>query len=159
MTVINCTFSGTENGIRFKADNDKAHGQPVQAVSFLNIGMTNVTRPIIIYSYYNSYGSPDNITPAIAASTNAAPVTSATPIWRDILISNVWGTASSSCKEAGIIWGRTEMLVSNVTLQNINLTAPASFNVYNARGCAVCGLQVHAFLRQLPDVHGCTTRT
>ena len=134
VTVINCTFSGTENGIRFKADNDKAHGSPVQAVRFLNIGMTNVLRPIIIYSYYNSHGSPDSITPAIAAATNAAPVTSATPIWRDILISNVWGTASTSCKQVGIIWGRTEMLVSNVTLQSIIMTTPAGFNVYNARG-------------------------
>ena len=134
VTIINCTFSGTENGIRFKADNDKAHGQPVQAVRFFNIGMTNVLRPIIIYSYYNSDGSPDSVTPAIAAATNAAPVTSATPIWRDILISNVWGTASTSCKQIGIIWGRTEMLVSNVTLQNINMTTPAGFNVYNARG-------------------------
>ena len=134
VTVINCTFSGTENGIRFKADNDKAHGQPVRAVRFLNIGMTNVLRPIIIYSYYNWDGSPDSVTPAIAASTNAAPVTSATPMWRDILLSNVWGTASSSCKQIGIIWGRTEMLVSNVTLQNITMTTPAGFNVYNARG-------------------------
>ena len=61
-------------------------------------------------------------------------MTSATPIWRNILLSNVWGTASSSCKQIGIIWGRTEMLVSNVTLQNINMTTPAGFNVYNARG-------------------------
>ena len=79
VTIINCTFSGTENGIRFKADNDKAHGQPVRAVSYLNIGMTNVLRPIIIYSYYDTYGSPDSITPAIAAGTNAAAVTSPTP--------------------------------------------------------------------------------
>ena len=134
VTVIDCTLSGTENGIRFKCDNDRARGCLMNQVRFLNIGMTNVLRPIIIYSYYNWDGSPDSVTPAIAASTNAAPVTSNTPMWRDILLSNVWGTASSSCKQIGIIWGRTEMLVSNVTLQNINMTTPAGFNVYNARG-------------------------
>ena len=134
VTVINCTFSGTQNGIRFKSDNDKAHGGAVQNVRFFNIGMTNVRRPIIIYSYYNRYGAPDNITPAIVASTDAEAVTANTPVWRDILISNVWGTASSGSKRAGIIWGRPEILVSNVTLQNINLSVPATFNVYNARG-------------------------
>ncbi len=134
VTVINCTFNGTQNGIRFKSDNDKAHGGAVQSVRFFNIGMTMVRRPIIIYSYYNRYGAPDNITPAIAAATEASAVTANTPVWRDILISNVWGTASSGSKMAGIIWGRTEMLVSNVTLQKINLTVPATFKVYNARG-------------------------
>ena len=84
----------------------------MQSVRFFNIGMTNVRRPIIIYSYYNRYGAPDNITPAIAASTEAAAATANTPVWRDILISNVWGTASSGSKRAGIIWGRTEMLAA-----------------------------------------------
>ena len=134
VTVVNCTFCDTENGIRFKSDNDKAHGGAVQNIQFLNIGMTNVKRPIIIYSHYNQFGSPDRITPAIVAATPAAPVTANTPIWRDILISNVWGTAAAAAKRTGIIWGRTELLVSNVTLQHVRLTVPATFDVFNARG-------------------------
>ncbi len=134
VTVIDCTFSGTDNGIRFKSDTNLANGCVLRDVRFFNIGMTNVRRPIIIYSYYNEYGSPDSITPTIASGMVVSPPGTDVPYWRDILISNVWGTASSNNKQVGIIWGRTEALVSNVTLQNINFTAPATFNVYNTRG-------------------------
>lgn len=134
VTVINCTFSGTDNGIRFKCDTNMANGSVVRDVRFLNIGMTNVTRPIIIYSYYNEYGSPNNITPAIAATIPVSPPGSDLPVWRDITISNVWGTANtSSSGMAGIIWSRSELCASNITLNNVKLTIPTSFNVYNAR--------------------------
>ena len=68
VTVVNCTFNGTDNGIRLKADNDR--GGLVQNISYLNIGMTNVGAPIVLFSYYNETG-PNNITPAKAASYTA----------------------------------------------------------------------------------------
>ena len=131
MTVINCTFNGTDNGIRMKSDNDR--GGLVQNISYLNIGMTNVTFPIVIYSYYNQVGTPNNISPATAAGEAVAPVTSTTPIWRNITISNLTASAAS-LGIAGIIWGRTELPVTNITLAKINLTAPKTFDLYNVRG-------------------------
>jgi polygalacturonase len=52
LLVSNCTFNGTENGIRMKSDRDR--GGLVQNLQYLDITMTNVGYPITIYSYYDS---------------------------------------------------------------------------------------------------------
>jgi hypothetical protein len=137
VTVINCSFTGTENGIRCKSDNDR--GGLVQNLSYLNITMTNVGLPIVIYSYYDEVGTPDSITAQDAAEEPVAAVLSTTPIWRDITISNLTVVAGSEI--GGIIWGRTELPVTNITLANLNVTAPKSFDIYNASGVTISDSQ------------------
>lgn len=128
--VFNCTFNGTTYGIRLKSDQGK--GGLTQNLSYFNLGMTNVEFPIVIYGYYEEFGTPNGITPAIAAAQTAGS-TNSEPIWRNITISNVTATAVGG-SGAGIIWGRTEMPITNVTLQNVHITAPGTFDLYNVRG-------------------------
>ena len=124
LTVINCTFNGTQNGIRLKSDNDRAG--LVQNLSYLNLGMTNVNMPFVIYSYYN--GS------VMQAATQAvATVVSTTPIWRNLLFSNINGTASSG-NPAGAIWSRTELPATNFIFSHVNFTAYDTFNLFNVSG-------------------------
>lgn len=131
VTVVNCTFSGTDYGIRMKSDNDR--GGLIQNLNYFNIGMTNVKYgAAVIYSYYNTVGTPTAITPQKAAATNAAAITGTTPYWRNIVISNLNATISSS-GIAGIIWGRTEAPATNLVFQRVNITAPKAFDIYNAR--------------------------
>jgi hypothetical protein len=130
VVVVNCTFNNTDNGIRMKSDNDR--GGIVQNLSYYNIGMTNIVyAPILIYSYYSSYGNPTTagITPAVAASTTVASVSSTTPVWRNIVISNLTATAG----QPGMIWSRTELPATNITLAKLNITASDSdsFDLYN----------------------------
>ncbi len=143
--MINCTFNGTDNGIRMKTDNNSASpgaGGISQNLYYYNLSMTNLRYfPISIHSYYNSDSDPTGITPAAAAATNAAPVTSYTPIWRNIVISNITATVGS-LGEAGIIWGRTEMPVTNVTLAKLNLTASQNFNLYNLKDVRIVDSQI-----------------
>jgi hypothetical protein len=131
INVINCTFNSTDNGIRIKSDND--HGGLVQNISYSNLGMTNVDFPIQIYSYYNWYGTPSGISPAIAASTNAATVTSTTPIYRNITFSNINATSVSGYP-IGIIWARTEMPATNIVFNRVNVTGDRNFCLYNVNG-------------------------
>ena len=133
LTVINCTFNNTDYGIRMKSDNatsgSSGAGGTAQNLFYYNLGMTNIKYgPIIIYSYYNEYGTPIGISPSTAASQ----VVGATniPIWRNIVISNVTATVSSS-GAAGVVWGRIESSVSNIFLSHLNITAPRTFDVYN----------------------------
>jgi hypothetical protein len=129
MTVINCTFNRTDNGIRIKSDNDR--GGIVQNLSYLNIGMTNVHFPITIYSYYNSVGTPSSVTPAQAASQTVIPYPTNNPVYRNITFSNIFATAISGYP-AGIIWARPEMPSTNITFYRCNISASKSFDVYSA---------------------------
>ena len=136
ITVINCTFNGTDNPIRMKSDNNlhgSSKGGIVQNLSYLNLSMTNVNNAVImIYSYYNVSGTPTSITPAIAAGETIDAVGQYTPIWRNITISNVTANVTGS-GIAGIIWGRTEMPVTNIVMSRVNITAAKTFDVYNAQ--------------------------
>jgi cytoskeletal protein CcmA (bactofilin family) len=136
LTVVNCTFNNTDYGIRMKSDRDI--GGLVENLKYLNIGMTNVGFPIVIYSYYDTVGTPNSISPGTAAAEGIQPVVDTTPIWRDIVISNVTATATTGNNIAGIIWGRPEMLVSNLTLCNVTIATPAkTFDIYNAQGVQI----------------------
>ncbi len=133
-TVINCTFNNTDQGIRIKTDRDR--GGFVHHLSYLNLGMTNVGYPILIYASYmatnREYRALNNLTPAIATMYPAAPITGKTPIYRDITFSNITATAQSGYR-AGLIWGLPEMAVTNVLLQRVNITADKPFGIYDAQ--------------------------
>jgi polygalacturonase len=131
LEVANCSFTGGSFGIRMKADN--ASGGLVQKLFYHDLTMKDVQMPILIYSYYRDAGSAgkiSKITPARAAAFKAGPVIRTTPIWRDITFSNITATATVA---GGAIWGLPQMPVSNVDFVNVNISAPGSFNIYNAR--------------------------
>ncbi|MGH7980893.1 MAG: glycoside hydrolase family 28 protein, partial [Limisphaerales bacterium] len=134
ITVINCTFNNTEQGIRIKSDRDR--GGYVHDLKYVDLRMTNVVCPILIYASYmaknREYRHLFDLAPAIAASYPAGPVTDRTPIYSDILFSNITATVQPG-GTAGLIWGLPEMSVSNVVLENVCITAHRPFCVYDAQ--------------------------
>jgi polygalacturonase len=132
VTVVDCTFNNTDYGIRMKSDYDR--GGIVQNLTYCNLGMTNITfAPIVIHSYYNSYGPPTTagITPT-TASQMAVQSTNTTPKFQNIIISNLTATAA----QPGMIWARTEWPATNIILSKLNITASGSyqnFEIYNAK--------------------------
>jgi hypothetical protein len=147
LTVFNCTFNGTDYGIRMKSDNAASSpgaGGVAQNLAYYNLTMTNIRyEPILIYSYYNqsAFSTPVGVSPSNAAAQTVDPVTANTPIWRNIVISNLIATVASS-GQAGLIWGRIEMPATNITLSRINITAPANFDLYNANGIQFVDSQI-----------------
>jgi len=142
LTVINCIFTNTDYGIRMKAS--LTSGGIVQGLNYYNLTMTNIFyTPLLIYSFYPTPGSPtdDGITPQRAASTNLGTVTTTTPTWRNIVISNVIATAG----QPGMIWARAELPASNILLNKLNITASDSANsslkLYSVRGVQVVDSQ------------------
>lgn len=138
LTVINCTFNNTEAGIRIKSDRDR--GGFLHNLSYLNLRMTNVADPILIYAAYmatnREYRNLNELTPAVAATYPSAEVGSHTPIYRDITFSNITATAESG-RRAGLIWGLPEMAVSNVLIQDVNITADKPFGIYDAQNVRI----------------------
>ena len=131
ITVINCTINGADNGIRIKSDNDR--GGLVQNIAYYNIGMTNVHFPIQIYAYYTNIGTPSSISPYYASTQVVAAVTASTPIYRNIIFSNINATSVSGYP-VGIIWARTEMPATNIVFNKINVTGNRNFCLYNVSG-------------------------
>ena len=135
LTVVNCTFNGTVNGIRMKSDQDAS--AIVTNLSYLNLSMTNVGLPIAIWTYYNITETPTGVTPAEVLSTAPATINSNTPRWGGIVISNLNITSGGSSQIGGIIWGPTEWPFSNITLVDITNNAPNTFEIYNAYGVQI----------------------
>jgi polygalacturonase len=75
ITVVNCTFNNTESGIRIKSDRDR--GGYLHDLTYMNLRMTNVGCPILIYASYMStnpaYRALNKVTAEIAASYPASP--------------------------------------------------------------------------------------
>ena len=134
-TVTDCTFKGTECGIRIKSDRDR--GGVVSNLTFRNLRMTDVRYPILIYGTYMAEGREfrdlTKITPEIAEKYPAAPVTKLTPVYRDITFSDITATTERG-RRAGLIWGLPEAPATNVLLRNVNITADKPFGIFNAKG-------------------------
>ena len=143
LTVINCTFNNTEQGVRIKSDRDR--GGLLQNLSYLNLRMTNVDCPILIYAAYmatnREYRALNNLTAAIAASYPSNIVARRTPIYRDITFSNITATVKPG-RRAGLIWGLPEMAVSNVLLQNVTIIADKPFGIYDAQNVRLVNTKI-----------------
>jgi len=134
ITVTHCTFTNTEAGIRVKTDRDR--GGFVHDLTYCDLRMVNVGMPILVYASYmakeREYRNLNNLSPEIAAKYPAAPVTNTTPIYRDIVFSNITATARAG-QRAGLIWGLPEMNATNIVLHNVNITADKPFGIFNAQ--------------------------
>jgi polygalacturonase len=124
------TFTGTDNGIRVKANRDR--GNDVGHLVFRDITMTGVKNAIIISEYY-----PKVLPPAGEAPQ---PVGRLTPRFHDITIENVTATGSTV---AGVIAGLPESPVENVILRNVKIAAQTGLTIGYANVTAT-NLQVQA---------------
>ncbi len=123
LVARDCTFDGTDAGIRMKAP--RGEGGVCENLVYENLTMRNVKVPIFITSYY-----PNNTTPKEPGKDSPKAVNEKTPIWRNIRISNV---TIESCPEAGRIFGLPEMPVSDLTLTNVTIKADKGLRLANAK--------------------------
>ncbi|MGD0016702.1 MAG: glycoside hydrolase family 28 protein [Verrucomicrobiia bacterium] len=130
LTVRNCTFEGTENGLRIKSQRGK--GGVIENISYSDITMKNVNPAITLTSYYMYSSAGDPTQPSAIKDENAEPVTDKTPIYRNIRISNVTATCQ---KSVGFILGLPESPISDVVLENVSITAATTgLSIKNAKG-------------------------
>ena len=110
-------FDGTDNGIRVKANRDR--GNEVGNLVFRDIEMKDVKNPLVISEYYPRILPPES---AVAP----APVTRLTPHFHNIVIRNVTATGAAI---AGAIVGLPEAPITDVVLQNVNLSGEKGLSI------------------------------
>jgi polygalacturonase len=119
--VRNCTFDGTDDGIRLKAE--RGAGGLVENCTYENITMKNVKWPIYVTSYYHGLPAPGEKDPI-------QKVNEKTPIWRGIHIANLTVT---DCPNIGLIMGLPEMPVQDLTIENSSLSGDKPLRIGSAK--------------------------
>ena len=128
LLVTNCTFLGTDIGLRFKSR--RGRGGVVEKIFMTDIRMTDIAHAAIDFNF--SYGgkSPDDEA-ADTAEVTVPPVTEETPRFRDLHFENV---LCRGAQTAMVLQGLPEMPLQNVSLKNVLLTAQKGVFVSDADG-------------------------
>ncbi|TWF39807.1 DNA sulfur modification protein DndE [Chitinophaga polysaccharea] len=129
--VSDCSFLGTDIGLRFKTA--RGRGGTVENIYAANINMKDIPGEAILFDMY--YAAKDPV--PLAGEQREAPkvetvqVTEGTPVFRNFYINNV---VCHGAKKAVFIRGLPEMPVSNIWLRNLVITATAGIDCLEATG-------------------------
>ena len=129
MLVRNCTFMGTDVGLRFKST--RGRGGVVENIWIENIDMTNIpTHALLFDLYYGGRTRPGDAVP---------PVSEETPSFRNIFIKNI------TCRGAGtamLFNGIPEMNVQNVTVENALMQSTKGIIINETDGLTLTNVTV-----------------
>jgi polygalacturonase len=106
--VYDCSFIGTDNGLRFKTT--RGRGGVVEQIYIRNIRMKDIVRDAILFDMYYFTKPADN------EKAELPPVTEATPQFRDFKISNI---VCQGAARGVFIRGLPEMPIKNIVMDNL----------------------------------------
>lgn len=121
IAVRNCTFLGTDVGLRFKST--RGRGGIVEKIYIDNITMTDIETDAITFDlYYGHRLMTRTMADGTVVPQEVEPMTvdETTPEFRDIHIKDI---VCSGAKRALFFNGIPEMPVNNVTLENVTITS------------------------------------
>jgi polygalacturonase len=106
--VSDCTFIGTDIGLRFKTT--RGRGGVVEKIYIKNINMKNIVKEAILFDMYYQVKADDNaVVPAVDEST---------PQFKDFYVSNV---VCDGAEKGIMIRGLPEMSIKGIHLENLVL--------------------------------------
>jgi polygalacturonase len=131
MHVSNCTFMGTDVGLRFKST--RGRGGVVENIFISDIFMTNIPSQAISFDLY--YGG-KSIAEKLAEGENniatpAVPFDEKTPQFKNITIKNIY---INGAKQAVFLQGLPEMNLENIEISNLTGKADKGFSIIDANG-------------------------
>jgi polygalacturonase len=124
--VYDCTFIGTDNGLRFKTV--RGRGGIVENIYVRNISMHDIVHDAILFDMYYFAKAPT------LAQTNGRvdipPVNEGTPQFRKFYISNL---VCDGAEQAILIRGLPEMSIRDITLENVSIRAKKGADIIEAQ--------------------------
>ncbi|WP_026473313.1 glycoside hydrolase family 28 protein [Alkaliflexus imshenetskii] len=140
--VSECTFMGTNIGIRFKST--RGRGGVVENIYISNINMIDIpTEPIRFNLFYEGLApvldDGTSSTGLIGTDVAPKPVTEETPSFRNIFVKNV---VANGFGNAALFMGLPEMKLQNVRLENAVIRAPKGFNMIDVDGVELVNVKI-----------------
>ena len=144
--VMNCTFMGTDVGLRFKST--RGRGGIVENIYISDINMINIDRDAILFDlYYAFFGktTPENLPVAKADET--------TPQFRNVYMKNIF---CKGAKRAILFQGLPEMNLQNIYLENSVIEAQTGVVCSEANQISMKNVQVYSTAQPILDIHNAT---
>lgn len=120
INVTNCTFVGTDIGLRFKTT--RGRGGVVENIYCDNINMKDIAGEAILFDMY--YMAKDPVPLAgeqrEAPKVELLPVTEGTPQFKNFLVKNI---VCDGAEKAVFIRGLPEMSIKNIAMENMVIKA------------------------------------
>ncbi|MEJ6980898.1 glycoside hydrolase family 28 protein [Pedobacter sp. P351] len=128
--VSDCTFIGTDIGLRFKTT--RGRGGVVENIFIKNINMKDIAGEALLFDMYYAAVDPVPLTgeKREAPKVQLLPVTEETPAFRNFYISNV---VADGAAKAIFIRGLPEMNINNIYLENMTLQAKKGIEIEEAK--------------------------
>ena len=137
--VDDCTFIGTDIGLRFKTT--RGRGGIVENIFINNISMKNIVGEAILFDMYYAAQDPVPLTgeKREPPKVETQPVSEATPQFKNFTIKNV---VCNGAAKAIFVRGLPEMSVKNIVLENMVLQANDGLDMTEGSGIALKNIQL-----------------
>ena len=139
MHVSNCTFMGTDVGLRFKSN--RGRGGVVENIFISDIRMTNIPTNAISFDLFYSGRSVSEMMEdgGTQANVQTEPVTEETPQFKNISIKNI---TIKGAHQAVFLQGLPEMNLENVEIFNLLAEAKNGFSIVDANGVKISNVNI-----------------
>ncbi|SMD08811.1 glycoside hydrolase family 28 protein [Pedobacter africanus] len=137
--VSDCTFIGTDIGLRFKTA--RGRGGVVENIHARNINMKDIPGEAILFDMYYAAVDPVPLTgeKRDAPKVELLPVTAATPVFRKFYINNV---VCDGAAKAVFIRGLPEMNISDIYLDNLTIKAKEGLDIQEAKNIRLSDIRL-----------------
>lgn len=138
--VDNCTFIGTDIGLRFKTT--RGRGGIVENIFINNIFMKDIIGEAILFDMYYAAQDPIALTgeKREPPKVQELPVSAETPQFRNIYINNV---VANGAEKAIFVRGLPEMNVKNIVMQNMVLQAKEGLDMTEGSDITLKNVKVY----------------
>lgn len=141
--VSNCTFLGTDVGLRFKST--RGRGGIVEDIFISNIDMTNIPAEAIRFNLYYSGKSPvleeGDETDTKIREEELVAVTEETPSFKNISMKNI---NVSNSETAVFFMGLPEMNLKNISIENSVFDTKKGITAIDADGITLTNVKIKA---------------